>query len=92
MGFTVSTLVDMKEEELDDMMNSLSHLFRWELLVGERYGIKAAVRAERRRLEEIEESRRHRHHHLMSFSAATTPPDSSQHPLDALSQEGNQVV
>lgn len=90
MGFTVSTLVDMKEEELDDMMNSLSHLFRWELLVGERYGIKAAVRAERRRLEEIEESRRHRHHHLMSFSAATTPPDSSQHPLDALSQEGVQ--
>ncbi|KAK4760718.1 hypothetical protein SAY87_005611 [Trapa incisa] len=50
LGFTVNTLIDMKDEELDDMMNSLSQIFRWELLVGERYGIKAAVRAERRRL------------------------------------------
>ncbi|GFQ04661.1 floricaula protein [Phtheirospermum japonicum] len=31
-------------------MDSLCHIFRWDLLVGERYGIKAAVRAERRRL------------------------------------------
>lgn len=37
----------MKDEELEDMKNSLSHIYRWELLVGERYGIKAAVRAER---------------------------------------------
>uniref|UniRef100_A0A803NB82 Floricaula/leafy-like transcription factor n=1 Tax=Chenopodium quinoa TaxID=63459 RepID=A0A803NB82_CHEQI len=86
MGFTVNTLVDMKEEEVDEMMNSLSHLFRWDLLVGERYGIKAAIRAERRRLEDLEESRRHRHNH-MSLSN-TPPPDSSHHPLDALSQEG----
>ncbi|KAK4765166.1 hypothetical protein SAY86_026256 [Trapa natans] len=50
LGFTVNTLIDMRDEELDDMMNSLSQIFRWELLVGERYGIKAAVRAERRRL------------------------------------------
>ncbi|PKI66662.1 hypothetical protein CRG98_012857 [Punica granatum] len=50
LGFTVNTLIDMKEEELDDMMNSLSQIFRYELLVGERYGIKSAVRAERRRL------------------------------------------
>lgn len=84
MGFTVNTLVDMKEEEVDEMMNSLSHLFRWDLLVGERYGIKSAIRAERRRLEELEESRRHRHHH-QSFS---NTPDSTHHPHDALSQEG----
>ncbi|XP_057519053.1 floricaula/leafy homolog [Amaranthus tricolor] len=91
MGFTVSTLVDMKEEEVEEMMNSLSHLFRWDLLVGERYGIKAAIRAEKRRLEELEESRRHRHHHhnhqLMSYSN-TPPPDSNHLPHDALSQEG----
>lgn len=50
LGFTANTLVEMKDEELDYMMSSLSHIFRWDLLVGERYGIKAAVRAERRRL------------------------------------------
>lgn len=37
LGFTVNTLIDMKDEELDDMMNSLSQIFSWELLVGERY-------------------------------------------------------
>ncbi|GMH01098.1 hypothetical protein Nepgr_002937 [Nepenthes gracilis] len=79
LGFTVSTLVDMKEEELDDMINSLSHIFRWELLVGERYGIKAAVRAERRRLDEEESHRRH----LLSADTAGLP-----HGLDSLSQEG----
>jgi hypothetical protein len=77
LGFTVSTLLDMKEEELDDMMNSLSQIFRWNLLVGERYGIKAAVRAERRRLDEEESRRRH------PLSADTTT-----NALDALSQEG----
>uniref|UniRef100_A0A7N0US35 Floricaula/leafy-like transcription factor n=1 Tax=Kalanchoe fedtschenkoi TaxID=63787 RepID=A0A7N0US35_KALFE len=76
LGFTVSTLVDMKEEELDDMMNSLSQIFRWELMVGERYGIKAAVRAERRRLDEEDLQRRNLLH-----SAATNAT------LDALSQE-----
>ncbi|PPD68698.1 hypothetical protein GOBAR_DD34419 [Gossypium barbadense] len=59
LGFTVNTLLGMKEEELDEMMNSVSQIFRWELLVGERYGIKAAVRAERRRLEEEDSRRRH---------------------------------
>lgn len=93
MGFTVSTLVDMKEEEVDEMMNSLSHIFRWDLLVGERYGIKAAIRAERRRLEELEESRRHRHHHNSNMSYSNTPPpDSTHHPLDALSQEGTNYL
>ncbi|KAL3617652.1 hypothetical protein CASFOL_037973 [Castilleja foliolosa] len=50
LGFTVSTLLGMRDEELDEMMDSLCHIFRWDLLVGERYGIKSAVRAERRRL------------------------------------------
>ncbi|KAL4584674.1 hypothetical protein LXL04_009281 [Taraxacum kok-saghyz] len=76
LGFTASTLLDMKDEELDDMMNSLSHIFRWDLLVGERYGIKAAVRAERRRLEEEDSRRRY----LLSSDTNNT--------LDALSQEG----
>nr|ABI58284.1 leafy-like protein [Carya cathayensis]ABI58285.1 leafy-like protein [Carya cathayensis] len=76
LGFTVSTLLDMKDEELDDMMNSLSQIFRCDLLVGERYGIKAAVRAERRRLDEEESRRRH----LSS--------DTTTNALDALSQEG----
>nr|AVW89184.1 leafy [Stauntonia chinensis] len=76
LGFTVSTLLDMKDEELDEMMSSLSQIFRWDLLVGERYGIKAAVRAERRRLEDEELRRRH------LLAADTT------NALDALSQEG----
>ncbi|KAK8940234.1 hypothetical protein KSP40_PGU009938 [Platanthera guangdongensis] len=53
LGFTASTLAGMREEEVDDMMATVSHLFRWDLLVGERYGIKAAIRAERRRLEAL---------------------------------------
>ncbi|KAK1289010.1 Floricaula protein [Acorus calamus] len=75
LGFTASTLVGMRDEELDEMMSTMSQIFRWELLVGERYGIKTAVRSERRRL--AAEARR-RHHHLF------LPND----PLDALSQEG----
>lgn len=78
LGFTVSTLVDMKDDELDDMMNSLSQIFRWDLLVGERYGIKAAIRAERRRLDEEEIKRRG----LLSGDTTNA--------LDALSQEGAQ--
>ncbi|XP_039005301.1 floricaula/leafy homolog [Hibiscus syriacus] len=77
LGFTVNTLLGMKEEELDEMMNSVSQIFRWELLVGERYGIKAAVRAERRRLEEEEYSRRR---HLVSADTTVA--------IDALSREG----
>ncbi|KAK8710990.1 hypothetical protein V6N13_146297 [Hibiscus sabdariffa] len=63
LGFTVNTLLDMKEEELDEMMMSVSQIFMWELLIGEMYGIKAAVRAERRRLEELKNSSRQ---HLVS--------------------------
>nr|GMD66397.1 LEAFY [Ipomoea batatas] len=40
MGFTVNTLRDMKKDEIDDMMTNLFHIFRWDLLVGERYGRK----------------------------------------------------
>ncbi|KAG5019529.1 protein UNIFOLIATA [Glycine max] len=81
LGFTVSTLVDMKDEELDDMMNSLSQIFRWDLLVGERYGIKAAVRAERRRVEDDDIKRRNNNNNLLSADTTTNA-------LDALSQEG----
>ncbi|GAV81742.1 FLO_LFY domain-containing protein [Cephalotus follicularis] len=77
LGFTVNTLLDMKDDELEEMMNSLSQIFRWELLVGERYGIKAAVRAERRRLDEEDLRRRH----LLSGDTTTNP-------VDALSHEG----
>ncbi|KAJ1386526.1 Floricaula/Leafy protein, SAM domain [Sesbania bispinosa] len=76
LGFTASTLVDMKDEELDEMMNSLSQIFRWDLLVGERYGIKAAVRAERRRVDDEDMKRRN----LLSTDTTTNA-------LDALSQE-----
>ncbi|CAE6253814.1 unnamed protein product [Arabidopsis arenosa] len=83
LGFTASTLVGMKDEELEEMMNSLSHIFRWELLVGERYGIKAAVRAERRRLQEEEEESSRRRHLLLSAAGDS----GTHHALDALSQE-----
>ncbi|KAF2311630.1 hypothetical protein GH714_025365 [Hevea brasiliensis] len=76
LGFTVSTLLDMKDAELDDMMSSLSQIFRWDLLAGERYGIKAAVRAERRRLEEEDSRRRN----LLSGE--------TNNAFDALSGEG----
>nr|AFQ62066.1 LEAFY [Gossypium hirsutum] len=82
LGFTVNTLLGMKEEELDEMMNSVSQIFRWELLVGERYGIKAAVRAERRRLEEEDSRRRH------LVLGDTTTTTTAANALDALSQEG----
>ncbi|PKA59733.1 Floricaula/leafy like [Apostasia shenzhenica] len=77
LGFTASTLVGMREEEVDDMMTTLTHLFRWDLLVGERYGIKAAVRAERRRLEALVfppngcPSQHHQGHLLSSAAGAT---------------------
>ena len=82
LGFTASTLVDMKEEELDDMMNSLSQIFRWDLLVGERYGIKAAVRAERRLIDEQDMIKRR---NLLSADTTTNA-------LDALSQEGAHAI
>ncbi|KAG8066089.1 hypothetical protein GUJ93_ZPchr0004g40104 [Zizania palustris] len=50
LGFTSSTLLAMTERELDDMMAALAGLFRWDLLLGERFGLRAALRAERGRL------------------------------------------
>nr|QVX19924.1 LEAFY 3 [Equisetum giganteum] len=52
MGFTVSTLVNMTELEIDDLVQALLDGFHPDLLVGEKYGLKSAIRAEKRRLEE----------------------------------------
>lgn len=83
LGFTASTLVGMKDDEIDDMMGTLCHLFRWELLVGERYGIKAAVREERRRVDFTVDGRRNTGAAPASFFRGD-----SHYILDALSQEG----
>lgn len=58
MGFTVSTLVNMTEAELDDVIQTISDILQMELLVGERYGIKSAVRAEKKHLDETLERQR----------------------------------
>nr|BAC55074.1 LFY-like protein OrcLFY [Himantoglossum robertianum] len=99
LGFTASTLAGMREEEVDDMMATLAHLFRWDLLVGERYGIKAAIRAERRRLEALIFSHvsgaphLNHHQHQMGnlFSSAATShhlmPDDPRRRLLLLSPE-----
>ncbi|CAL5030249.1 unnamed protein product [Urochloa decumbens] len=50
LGFTASTLLGMTDRELDDMMAALAGLFRWDLLLGERFGLRAALRAERGRV------------------------------------------
>ncbi|XP_042466489.1 floricaula/leafy homolog [Zingiber officinale] len=95
LGFTASTLVGMTEAEVDDMMATLAHLFRWDLLLGERYGIKAALRAERRRLVSSRLLlQQHRGHHrlddvgrrLLFLSDHQLQGNSIA--LDALSQEG----
>ncbi|KAJ0973531.1 hypothetical protein J5N97_021490 [Dioscorea zingiberensis] len=93
LGFTASTLAGMREEEVDDMMAALAHLFRWDLLVGERYGIKAALRAERRRLESlrIQQGLQFQHQHVTGAGVGRPLLLLSQdhpHALDALSQEG----
>ncbi|KAL4352217.1 hypothetical protein GQ457_06G018540 [Hibiscus cannabinus] len=56
LGFTVNTLLNMKEEQLDGVMTSVSQTFMWESLIGEIYGIKGTVRAERKRLKELKNS------------------------------------
>jgi hypothetical protein len=58
MGFTVSTLVNMTEAELDDIIQTIADILQMDLLVGERYGIKSAVRAEKRHLDEELERQR----------------------------------
>ncbi|XP_065043593.1 floricaula/leafy homolog [Musa acuminata AAA Group] len=94
LGFTASTLVGMTEAEVDDMMATLAHLFRWDLLLGERYGIKAALRAERRRLVDSRLLRHHRHDDNGDGDPRRRlllPSDhlhGNNNALDALSQEG----
>ncbi|GLJ52812.1 hypothetical protein SUGI_1125080 [Cryptomeria japonica] len=52
MGFTANTLVNMTEEEVDDLIKTLVEIYRMDLLLGERYGIKSAIRAEKKRLQD----------------------------------------
>nr|BAB88864.1 LFY homolog [Sceptridium robustum] len=58
MGSTVSTLVNMTEQEIDDVIKTILDGYHIELLVGERYGFKSAIRAEKRRHEEEVERQR----------------------------------
>ncbi|CAM6044037.1 unnamed protein product [Sphagnum compactum] len=64
MGFTVNTLIRMTEQELDDVIQTMVENFHIELLFGERYGLKAAVRAEKKAIEDEAERQR-----IMSFSS-----------------------
>lgn len=74
LGFTASTLLGMTERELDDMMAALAGLFRWDVLLGERFGLRAALRAERGRVLSLGVGGR--------FHTGST--------LDAASQEGTE--
>nr|BAA93436.1 GpLFY [Gnetum parvifolium] len=86
MGFTVNTLVNMTEQELDEAIRTLVEIYRMELLVGEKYGIKSAIRAERRRLDEAEKKR------LQDlFSDVDGKRKIDENALDTLSQEGLSV-
>ncbi|KAG0589689.1 hypothetical protein M758_1G037900 [Ceratodon purpureus] len=58
MGFTLSTLVNMKDEEVDFLIKSMIEEYHLDLLMGEQFGIKAAIRAKRRVLEEETEQQR----------------------------------
>nr|AAF77607.1 ZamfuNdly protein [Zamia furfuracea] len=89
MGFTANTLVNMTEEEIEDLMKTLVEIYRMDLLIGERYGIKSAVRAEKKRLQEnlemqrlelLSEAERKRIHddHTFNAHAITTEGVSSK--------------
>nr|ABK27032.1 unknown [Picea sitchensis]ACN40517.1 unknown [Picea sitchensis] len=58
MGFTANTLVNMTEEEIEDLMKTLVEIYHMDLLIGERYGIKSAIRAEKKRLQDCLEMQR----------------------------------
>jgi len=51
IAFTVNTLVFMTEQELDEVIQSMVENFHIELLLGERYGLKVAVRTEKKAIE-----------------------------------------
>eukprot|EP00249_Psilotum_nudum_P016720 c25961_g1_i5 orf=768-1646(-) len=55
MGFTASTLVNMTEREIDCLIETMMENYHLDMLVGEKFGIKSALRAERRILEEVEQ-------------------------------------
>ncbi|CAM6019410.1 unnamed protein product [Sphagnum balticum] len=52
MAFTVNTLVRMTEPELDEVIQIMLEDFLMGLLLGERYGLKVAVRVEKKTIEE----------------------------------------
>jgi hypothetical protein len=54
MEFTVNTLVRMTEPELDEVIQIMLEDFHMGLLLGERYGLKIAVRVEKKTIEEGE--------------------------------------
>jgi hypothetical protein len=58
MGFTLSTLINMKDEEVDFVIKSIIEEYHLDLLMGEQFGIKAAIRAKRRLLDEEMEQQR----------------------------------
>lgn len=109
----------MTDGELDEMMATLAHVFRWDLMLGERwankksvlnfwvkkslsysyivkllilrYGLKAAIRAERGRLEGLRMIRLHQHHQLLGGEQLQQLGFLQHHGsvnADALSQEG----
>lgn len=58
LGFTVSTLVNMTEQEIEDVIHTMLEGGHVELLVGEKYGLKSAIRAEKKRQQEEMERQR----------------------------------
>jgi hypothetical protein len=64
LGFTVNTLIRMTEQELDEVIQTMVENFHIELLFGERYGVKAAIRAEKKAIEDEAERQR-----IMSFGS-----------------------
>ncbi|KAJ7533347.1 hypothetical protein O6H91_13G044600 [Diphasiastrum complanatum] len=58
MGFTVNTMLNMTEQEVEDLIKAMFEIYNVELLVGEKYGIKSAIRAEKKHMEEDLERQR----------------------------------
>lgn len=58
MGFTMSTLINMKDEEVDFLIKTMIEEYHLDLLMGEQFGIKAAIRAKRKLLDENLEQQR----------------------------------
>lgn len=85
LGFTVSTLVNMTEQEIDDVIKILPEGYHIELLVGEKYGLKSAIRAEKKRHEEEMERQRLQ---LLCKSSKKRKPDDSVLIANSASIEG----